>query len=111
METGALKARLKARRAVAASQHSRAACSHAPRPGRVAGGSGTTSPFTLANRVRCALGERVPQPMQRRRGSGLLGRGLPKLLGADAVGVLVRQSLMRVETAVARARQRSVRAA
>ena len=42
MDTGALKARWKPRRAAAASKQSRAGCSQAPRPGSLAEGSGTT---------------------------------------------------------------------
>ena len=60
------KARLKARRAAAASKHSRQGCNQAPLPGRDARGSGTAHPFTLAKRTRRALGATVPQPMQRR---------------------------------------------
>src|SRR3954451_9124300 len=98
IETGARKARLKARRAVAASQQSRAGCSQAPRPDADPRGSGTTQPFTLAKRCKAACGARRRQPTQVRS-------------GADAVGVLVGQRLVRVQTAVARARQRGVGAA
>src|SRR3954451_5949868 len=107
IETGARKARLKARRAVAASQHSRAGCSQAPRPGADPRGSGTTHPLTLAKRCNFACGTRSRQPTQVRHGPPRAVSGS----GADAVGVLVGERLVRVQAAVARARQGGVRAA
>src|SRR5262245_40525788 len=100
MVTGPRKARWKPRRATAASKQSRAGCSQAPRPGSLAVGSGTTPPSTVAKRWRSTRGARSPHPAQRRIGLCL----------ADDVGVLALESRVRVEPAVARARQRGVRA-
>src|SRR5215217_4882566 len=98
MDTGARNARRKAFRATAASQHSRCSCSQAPLPGARAGRSGTTRPSTVAKRSSDACGARVRQPTQVRSGAG-------------AVGVLAGERLVGVQAAVARSRQRRVRAA
>src|SRR3954454_13143666 len=107
IETGARKARSKARRAVAASQQSRAGCSQAPRPGADPSGSGTTRPLTLAKRRNLACGARSRQPTRVRPAPPRAVSGS----GADAVGVLVGERLVGVQAAVARARQGGVRAA
>src|SRR5690349_1804616 len=99
MVTGALKARLNPRPARARSKQSRSGWSHAPRPGSERSGSGTTSPSTLAKRRSAAAGAAPRQPTQVRS-------GLP-----DDVGVLALERLVRLEPAVARARQRGVGAA
>src|SRR5919202_342833 len=91
MFTGALKARLKPRRATAASQQSRSGWSQAPRPGPRASGSGTTSPSTVAKRISCARGARSPHPAH--------------------VRIVALERLVALESAVARARQGGVRAA
>src|SRR5918998_1628303 len=101
MFTGALKARWKPRRATAASQQSSRSCNQAPRPGASASGSGTTSPFTVAKRRSSSRGARSPHPAQRRRGLCL----------PDDVGVLALERLVALESAVAGAGQRGVRAA
>src|SRR5687767_2802936 len=98
MVTGARKARWNPRRETAASQHAAVGCTHAPRPGAVAAGSGTTAPSTVAKRCSRSRGSRAPQPAQR-------------LCGADDVGVLVLERLVAVEPAVARVGQGGVRAA
>src|SRR3954451_20276723 len=107
IETGARKARSKARRAVAASPQSRAGCSQAPGPGADPSGSGTTRPLTLAKRCNFACGTRSRQPTQVRHGPPRAVSGS----GADAVGVLVGERLVRVQAAVARAGQGGVGAA
>src|SRR5215216_260394 len=99
MVTGPFRARLNPRRATAACQQSWVSCSQAPRPGSLVMGSGTSAPPTLAKRRSCERGARSRHPTHVR--SGL----------ADDVAVLVGQRLVRVEPAVARARQRGVRAA
>src|SRR3954453_7618574 len=101
MVTGALKARLKPRPARARSKQARSGWSHAPRPGSLRSGSGTTSPSTLAKRRSCDCRATARQPTQVRSGSGL----------PDDVGVLALERLVGVEAAVARAGQRGVRAA
>src|SRR5215218_4293869 len=101
MVTGALKARLNPRPARARSKQSRSGWSHAPRPGSLRSGSGTTSPSTLAKRCRSDCRATARQPTHVRSGSGL----------PDDVGVLALERLVRVEAAVARAGQRGVRAA
>src|SRR5215218_2322719 len=98
MVTGARKARWNPRRATAASQHAAVGWSHAPRPGAVASGSGTTAPSTVAKRCRRSLGARALQPAH-------------CLCGTDDVGVLVLERLVALETAVAGVRQGGVRAA
>src|SRR3954454_13118204 len=99
MVTGALKARLKPRPARARSKQARPGWSHAPRPGSLRSGSGTTSPSTLAKRRSAACEAAPRQPTQVRS-------GLP-----DDVGVLALERLVRLEAAVARAWQRGVGAA
>src|SRR3954452_14542841 len=101
MVTGALKARLNPRPARARSKQPRSGWSHAPRPGSLRSGSGTTSPSTLAKRRSCDCRATARQPTQVRSGSGL----------PDDVGVLALERLVGVEAAVARAGQRGVRAA
>src|SRR5215210_2271737 len=130
MDTGARRARLNPRRAMAARQQSSVSCSQAPRPGSLARVSGTSAPPTLAKRSSSERGARPPQPTQvricaapgpaglvRPRGpvtaelraaSGELRRR-PRL--GDDVGVLAGQRLVGVEAAVARARQCRVGAA
>src|SRR5687768_11566186 len=98
MVTGLLKARWNPRRETAASQHAAVGCTHAPRPGAVASGSGTTAPSTVAKRCSRSRGSRAPQPAQR-------------LCGADDVGVLVLERLVALEPAVAGVGQGRVRAA
>src|SRR3954452_16391752 len=102
MDTGALKARLKPRRATAVSQHSRAGWSQAPRPGNVPWGSGVTLPSTVAKRCSALRGALIPHPAQRRLG-GVRPLGLP-----DDVGILVGERLVGVQAAVARPRQGGV---
>src|SRR4051794_29191285 len=93
MVTGARKARLKPRRATAASQHSRTGCSQAPRPGRFPWGAGRTGPSTVAKRCSDALGAVIEQPAQRRS-------DVVPLRLADDVGVLAGQRLVGVQAAV-----------
>src|SRR5262249_555831 len=70
-------------------------------------GSGTTRPSTVAKRRSTTCGARFPHPAQVRVGRPPgPGSGL-----ADDVGVLALERLVAVEPAVARARQRGVRAA
>src|SRR5215211_6405606 len=111
MVTGALSARLKPRRATAARQHSWVSCNQAPRPGSLAEGSGTRAPLTLAKRSSAERGARRPQPTHVREATVPTRGGDARLRLGDDVGVLARQRLVGVEPAVARARQRRVRAA
>src|SRR3954470_12338640 len=99
MVRGASKAGLNPRPARARSKQARSGWSHAPRPGSLRSGSGTTSPSTLAKRRSSACEAALRQPTQVRS-------GLP-----DDVGVLALERLVRLEAAVARAGQRGVRAA
>src|SRR3954452_22678410 len=101
MVTGALKARLNPRPARARSKQPRSGWSHAPRPGSLRSGSGTTSPSTLAKRRSSDCRVTARQPTQVLWGSGF----------SDDVGVLALQRLVRLEAAVARPGQRGVRAA
>src|SRR3954452_12030772 len=109
MVTGALKARLKPRPARARSKQARSGCSHAPRPGSLRSGSGTTSPSTLAKRRSSAWEAAPRQPthvLPRPRGlpvsAGGLATGLrlaaaasPRSSGlADDVGVLALERLV-----------------
>src|SRR5215218_4592254 len=111
MDTGALRARLNPRRASAARQQSWVSCSQAPRPGSLVMGSGTSAPPTLAKRRSSERGARSPHPTHVRGPSPREAGTVPSLRLADDVGVLVGQGLVGVEPAVARARQRGVRAA
>src|SRR5215207_8253535 len=111
MVTGRLKARWNPRRATALSQQSCASCSQAPRPGSLVMGSGTSAPPTLAKRRSSERGSRSPHPTHVRGPSPREAGTVPSLRLADDVGVLVGQGLVGVEPAVARARQRGVRAA
>src|SRR5215207_6855447 len=113
MDTGPLRARLKPRRATAACQQSWDSCSQAPRPGSLVMGSGTSAPPTLAKRRRCDRGARPPHPAHMRwpgpaASSPATLRGPLRL--SDDVRVLAGKRLVRFEPAVARARQRRVRA-
>src|SRR4051794_9077340 len=133
MDTGPFRARLNPRRATAARQQSWVSCSQAPRPGSLVLGSGTSAPPTLAKRRSCDRGACSPHPAQVLMGTvpGAAETPAPPAAGTvpgaetpappagatvplrltDDVGVLVGQGLVGVEPAVARARQRGVRAA
>src|SRR5215204_4102199 len=102
MDTDARRVRLNPRRATAARQQSCVSCNQAPRPGSLVRVSGTSAPPTLAKRSSSERGARRRHPTQVRAGRSGLG---------DDVSVLAGQRLVRVEAAVARARQRGVRAA
>src|SRR3954454_4979140 len=102
MDTGPLRALWNPRRAMAARQQSWVSCSQAPRPGSLVSGSGTSAPSTLAKRRSSKRGTRARPPHSSGRGPSAR---------PDDIGVLVGQRLMGVESAVARAGERCVRAA
>src|SRR5919109_5145531 len=117
MDTGPRRALLNPPRATAARQQSRFSCSQAPRPWSLVEGSGTRSPLTLAKRSSSERGLRPRQPTQVRSGTVPASRrdrpwGRERAVpSGDDVGVLVRQRLVRIQAAVARAGERGVRAA
>src|SRR5215217_3607521 len=111
MVTGARRARLNPRRATALCQQSWVSCSQAPRPGSLVSGSGTSAPSTLAKRSSSERGARARQPTHvLPRPTAVPTRSGDRPLGDD-VGVLAGERLVRVQAAVARSRERGVRAA
>jgi hypothetical protein len=82
----AFSARPKALRIVAFPTHSRVGCTQAPRPGRAAESSTTTSPFRATTLIRDDLSARVRQPRQVLTGSILTQDAPLSLRGSNPVG-------------------------